>query len=258
MRTNLLVLLLTVLISRCQAKKQRSSRAWSPFGWLRGTELSDSWYSINEPFTLVLTAHVAGGSESFLNLVVPNNAVVVRPKKPMSEAEYRGKDPSSKRMLKVMQGKITHGVVTGKALMHGLAQLDSWWEKVFINHPIGIPTSFLRPLLGMKGKRFISITHDFTWIIKNPQPSFTMLRTPGGGDRNYLLQPFLTKLEMKSQHKATADLFRMSGAPFRSLDVVEMPDHFSSMGPGETSCPNTLPQPCRLFSHPSIPSHATR
>jgi len=184
------------------------------------------------PFTLVITRNAYGGTKAFLDDILPKHAVLVTPKDLMSEAIFAGEKVSDYALLTVNVGGRLAGVLTGSMLLRALTgEVESLWEKLFINHVIGFPAIFLEGLFAIKAKRFISITHDWTWLFKSSTPTFKTLHGIGGAERNYALQPFHSKLEMKSQNEMTAGIFRMSGAPFRSLDVVQMPDYNASLYP---------------------------
>jgi len=179
-------------------------------------------------FTVVVTANLQGGAAQFLNSVLPSDGVLlIRPVLPMTRSVY---EPLPEAMLSLMIGRRSIGTVSSTGLLEILKAVDGQWHKVFFNHIIGIPLSLLEGLFTLPRKRFISITHDFTWVLKSPQPTFRQLRTPGGADRNYVLKPFLKSLEMKSQHPATAEVFEQSGAGFRSIHVVPMPDYSEAAG----------------------------
>jgi hypothetical protein len=176
-------------------------------------------------FTLVLTANVQGGSKQFLDYVLTRHALVVMP---FSQLEQNGMlDLADDELLNVYRGSNLIGTAPSTTVLHALKTTVHLWEKIFVNHMLGFPISILSFLLAA-AKRVTSITHDFKWILQKPQPTFKQLRAPGGADRDYLLMPLWPKIELKAQHPTISEIFRMSGANFRSIDVVPMPDYFAS------------------------------
>lgn len=147
---------------------------------------------------LVLQANVVGGTMFFLQNILRPNCMVVTPLAPIKTV-YNASPTSVNVSVKF--GGVSQKTTFPK-LWSFLSKKKDMFEKVFINHPLGFPLDFLHALFEMK-KRYISVTHDYAWVLDNVQPTFAELRKPSGTSRNYAFKPMLRKLELKSQHIAT-------------------------------------------------------
>lgn len=165
-----------------------------------------------EPFALVLHADAHDGVTTFLDSILTPDHLVVRSMAPATD------------VLEVRRGGRSE-TSESKQVLELLREQADQFEKVFISHPLGFSTSFLSDLLQME-KRFISMTHDYIWLLKMWQASFSELRTAQGGARNYAFKRILPKLELKTAAKATKELFEMMDS-FKSVEVIPMPQHAS-------------------------------
>merc|ERR1711871_1300756 len=100
------------------------------------------------------------------------------------------------------------------------------FDKILVNHAGGFPIPFLHGVF-FRDKRYISITHDYSWLLRMPQPTFSQLAEVEGRDigsaRNFGLRRFLPQLELKTQAQPTADLFGWMTDSLRSIEIVSMP-----------------------------------
>lgn len=194
--------------------------------------------SAMKPFILILTANVIGGSDDFLGRVMPASSYVVL--KPLLDPPMRGErvgesvglnvtmGGDSSELLDMLSGHRA-GPHSGSLLLNSadvlaaLRKHSGLWQKVFINHPLGYPQGFLSELFSLN-KRYLSVTHDFYWYLKAPQPSFAMLRAFEGSPRNAVTRDLLPQLELKTQTAGNLPVFSMISPPPRSLRVIPLPD----------------------------------
>ena len=194
---------------------QEQHNFWNTFDFaLNGTS--------EAKIVLVLQANVVGGTMIFLQNILTPNCMVVTPMAPIKTIYSASKIGVN---VSVKFGSV-FARTTFPKLLSFLAAKKDMFDKILINHPLGFPLDFLRALFEMN-KRYISITHDYVWVLDNVQPTFAEMRKPGGTSRNYVFKPMLPKLELKSQHIATKTMFGFMDQ-FESLQVVTMPDYVSS------------------------------
>ena len=181
-----------------------------------------------EPFTLVLQANVTGGTKFFLDSILTKETVLVIPSRvPREVSKYSTMEAEEVLHLSHKGESMACGYLE---LLKALKGCD--FKKVFLNHVWGIPLDFLKELFAMQ-KQYISVSHDFTWIIDRIQPSADELADPSVA-RNHQLEAFHAQIDMKFQHEATMSCFQRF-AKFRSLEVVPMPDFHESSSQIEAS-----------------------
>ena len=187
--------------------------------------------------TLVLQANVAGGTAFFLQQILTPACVVVTPVLELPPVITKYSLVPTSDLLAV---KLDNVVVRPSAelLLFLLSNNSGDFDKVFINHPLGFPIEFLHGLLDMN-KRFMSVTHDYVWVLDKIQPTFAELRTPEGASRNYAFKKMLPKIEMKSQNVATKSNFELMDR-FKTMHVVPMPDYVDSTHKTIETAPNLV------------------
>ena len=175
--------------------------------------------------TLVLQANVAGGTAFFLQQLLTPACVVVTPVLELPPVITKYSLVPTSDLLAV---KFDNVVVRPSAelFLFLLSNNSGDFDKVFINHPLGFPIEFLNGLFDMN-KRFMSVTHDYVWVLDKIQPTFAEHRTPEGASRNYAFKKMLPKIEMKSQNVATKSNFELMDR-FKTMHVVPMPDYVDS------------------------------
>ena len=172
-------------------------------------------------FTLVLHSNVGGGTQFFLDAILTPRCVVVTPSR-ASKSLVRYSSVETVQELEVAFNG-TKVLFEQANLLAALRRCS--FQKVFINHVLGFPLEFFQGLFAMQ-KRYISVSHDFTWILDTLQPTVADLQNATVA-RNVALQAYHAQIEMKFQTEATKECFAQFSS-FKSHEVLPMPDFNSS------------------------------
>ena len=172
-------------------------------------------------FTLVLHSKVGGGTQFFLDAILTTKCVLVTPSR-TSKSYVRYSSVETAQVLEVAFNG-TRLLVQQADLLVALKSCN--FQKVFINHVLGFPLEFFEGLFKMR-KRYVSVSHDFTWILDTLQPTVADLQN-ATVVRNVALQPYHSQIEMKFQTEATKECFKQF-SNFKSHEVMPMPDFNSS------------------------------
>ena len=155
---------------------------------------------------VVLTAGIGGGSNEFIERLLQHykGITVVR------------SIQNSNRVL-FTQWIGGHREMTAQEALKELKGM--LFYKMFVNHTLFFPQSFLRECLEMKNKCITTISHDMNWIASRPI-SIDI-------DGNKVLSPYRKRIHLLCQSKAIMNVYRYNTQkdPFKSVRFVTMPDY---------------------------------